>query len=85
LQQRVAAIDAWYVDYTRTLDERDLAESLQVTFTDGQQQVLTRSDILLHVSFHGAGHRGNVGILMKLRAAEPPPDRFTNYIRATTT
>lgn len=82
LQERVSAIDAWYVDYTRNLDERDLGQALQVTFTDGQQQVLTRSDILLHVSLHGSGHRGSVGLLMRKCGVEPPPDRFTNYLRS---
>ena len=81
LQSRVAAIDEWYVKYTRSLDANDLGQALQVTFTDGQEQVLTRSDILLHVSLHGAYHRGNVGILLKKCGSEPPPDRFTTYLR----
>jgi len=80
LEQRVAAIDQWYVDYTRDLDERALDHALRVKFTDGAEQVLTRADILLHISLHGASHRGNVGILMRLRGAELPPDRFTSYL-----
>jgi uncharacterized damage-inducible protein DinB len=81
LQQRVRAIDEWYVDYARLLDERDLGQALEVKFTDGQQQVLTRSDILLYVSLHGAGHRGQVSLLLRKCGTEPPPDRFTNYLR----
>ena len=81
LQQRVRAIDEWYVDYTRELDERDLGQALQVRFTDGQQQLLTRSEILLYVSLHGAGHRGQASLLLRKCGAEPPPDRFTNYLR----
>lgn len=81
LQRRVRAIDEWYVDYTAQLDERDLAQRLDVRFTDGQQQVLTRSEILLYVSHHGAGHRGQVSLLLRKCGAEPPPDRFTNYLR----
>jgi len=81
LQPDVTAIDAWYVEYARNLDERALGEVLCVTFTDGQQQVLTRSDILVHVSLHGAGHRAQVGLLFRMLGADPPPDRFTNYIR----
>jgi uncharacterized damage-inducible protein DinB len=49
--------------------------------TDGERQVLTRADILLYVSLHGAGHRGQVGLLLRKCGAEPPPDRFTNYLR----
>jgi uncharacterized damage-inducible protein DinB len=81
LKPRLRAIDDWYVEYTRELDERALAQPLSVKFTDGQQQVLTRSDILLHVSLHGAGHRGQVSLLLRKCGAEPPPDRFTNYLR----
>jgi uncharacterized damage-inducible protein DinB len=53
-----------------------------VTFTDGQAQRLTRSDILLHVSQHGTGHRGQVSLFIKLCGIEPPPDRITNYLRS---
>ncbi len=81
LQPRVGAIDAWYVEYACSIDERDLGEALEVKFTDGQQQVLTRADILLHVSLHGSSHRGNIGLLLRMRGAEPPPDRFTSYLR----
>ena len=82
LQKHVGTIDAWYVAYAHSLDERALAETLDVTFTDGEQQRLTRSDILLHVSLHGAYHRGNAGILMRVGGAAPLPDRFTSYLRA---
>jgi uncharacterized damage-inducible protein DinB len=82
LQQRVSAIDEWYLEYTRSLDQRELGHVLHVKFTDGQQQLLTRSDMLLHVSLHGSYHRGNIGLLMKKCGVEPPQDRFTTYLRA---
>ena len=81
LQPRVAAIDEWYVRYAHDVDPRDLGQALPVRFMDGQEQVLTRSDILLHVSLHGAGHRGNVNLLIRKLGAEPPQDRFTSYLR----
>jgi uncharacterized damage-inducible protein DinB len=81
LQPLVAATDAWYVDYTRELDARALSETLDVTFTDGAQQRLTRADMLLHVALHGGGHRAQVGALLQLRGATPPPDRYTNYLK----
>lgn len=84
LQQRVNAVDAWYVDYTSKLSERELREVLQVTFTDGAQQALRRSDILLHVSQHGTGHRGQVSLFFKLFGLEAPPDRFANFVRSAT-
>lgn len=81
LEPRLSAVDEWYVEYARQLHERDLGQAVQVTFTDGQQQVLTRSEILLYVSLHGAGHRAQVSLLLRKCGAEPPPDRFTNYLR----
>jgi uncharacterized damage-inducible protein DinB len=81
LQQRVREIDQWYVDYASELDECDFGEVLSVRFTDGAEQTLTRSDILLHVSQHGTGHRGQVSLFIKLYGVEPPPDRITNYLR----
>jgi uncharacterized damage-inducible protein DinB len=82
LQQRVLETDEWYVDYASKLHERDLAEGLQVTFTDGQQQALRRSDILHYVSLHGGGHRAQVALFMKLRGVDPPPDRLINFLRS---
>jgi uncharacterized damage-inducible protein DinB len=82
LQTCVAEIDDWYVSYASKLDPRALAEVLDVTFTDGAQQFLSRAEILLHISQHGAGHRGQVALLLKLCGVEAPPDRFTNYVRS---
>jgi len=82
LQPRVSAIDEWYLEYTLHLDPRELGQVLHVKFTDGQEQRLTRSDILLHVSLHGTYHRGNVGLLMKKCGVEAPQDRFSTYLRA---
>lgn len=81
LQQRVRAIDDWYVAYAQDLDGQRLTERLHVTFTDGSQQLLTRSDMLLHVAQHGAYHRGNLGILLRVAGAAALPDRFTSYLR----
>jgi uncharacterized damage-inducible protein DinB len=82
LQRHVHEIDAWYVDYASKLDEHDFGQVVHVAFTDGQQQVLKRSDILLHVSQHGTGHRGQVALLMQKCGVRPPPDRFPNYLRS---
>ena len=82
LQTSVAETDEWYVSYASELDERALGEVLHVTFTDGAQQSLSRSDILLHISQHGTGHRAQVGLLLKFCGIEAPPDRFTNYVRS---
>jgi uncharacterized damage-inducible protein DinB len=82
LEERVRATDDWFVDYARTLDARRTGESLNVTFTDGDRQQLTRAEVLLHISHHGAYHRGNVGILLRIVGAGALPDRFTSYLRS---
>jgi uncharacterized damage-inducible protein DinB len=84
LHERVAAIDAWFVEYTRTLHERDLGEAIDVTFTDGQRQALTRLQILLHVAFHGTYHRGNAGVLLRVSGSESLPDRYTSFLTKRT-
>ena len=81
LQERVQIVDAWYVEYARELDACRAEEPLLVTFTDGDRQALTRSEILLHVALHGAYHRGNVDILLRLCGAGGLPDRLTTYLR----
>jgi uncharacterized damage-inducible protein DinB len=81
LQPRVREVDDWYVEYVRNVDEQALSQHLNIRFTDGQQQLLTRSDMLVHVCLHAAGHRGQVALLLKKCGVEPPPDRFTNYLR----
>lgn len=81
LHERVVLVDEWYVEYARALDARRLGETLDITFTDGDRQRLTRSDMLLHVAQHGAYHRGNVGILLRVGGAGALPDRFTSYLR----
>lgn len=82
LEERVRATDDWFIDYARTLDARRMGESLNVTFTDGDRQQLTRAEVLLHISHHGAYHRGNAGILLRIVGAAALPDRFTSYLRS---
>jgi len=38
-------------------------------------------DILLHVSLHGANHRGQVNALLRAAGAEPLPGDFIAYVR----
>jgi uncharacterized damage-inducible protein DinB len=80
LELGVRAIDEWYVEYAQNVGQRDLAQALNVKFTDGAEQVMSRTDILLHVSLHGAAHRAQAAVLMQQYGAEPPPDRFSSYL-----
>jgi uncharacterized damage-inducible protein DinB len=81
LKARVRETDEWYVAYARTLAVQSAEESLDLTFTDGDRQCMTRAQMLLHVALHGAYHRGNADILLRLCGAPVLPDRFTTYLR----
>jgi uncharacterized damage-inducible protein DinB len=43
---------------------------------------MTRGEMLLHVATHGAGHRGQVALLLQKNAMQPYPDRITDFLRA---
>lgn len=80
LQEAVAALDRWYVDYTRAITPAQLDERLAFTFTDGDKGLMSREEILAHVVTHGAYHRGEVGRLMKSASLTPPRDLFTRFL-----
>jgi uncharacterized damage-inducible protein DinB len=81
LEERVRVTDAWFVAYTRDLDTHRANETLLVQFTDGDRQTLARSEMLLHVALHGAYHRGNADVVLRLCGAGALPDRLTTYLR----
>src|SRR5215831_14209818 len=83
LEELSAAIntsDQWYIDYVSRLDEAQLAERIDFTFTDGLPGRMSREEMLWHVAIHGAGHRGQVGWIMTENSITPPADRFTSYL-----
>ena len=80
LRDEVAAVDRWYVDYTQGVGRDTLLEPRSIRFTDGTEKVFTRADMLVHVSHHGAYHRGNAGVLLRMMGMELPPDRFIDYV-----
>jgi uncharacterized damage-inducible protein DinB len=61
LEELSAAIktsDQWYIDYVSRLDEAQLAERIDFTFTDGLPGRMSREEMLMHVTVHGEYHRG---------------------------
>lgn len=83
LRAEVEATDAWYVDYVSRLPESALAEALSFTFTDGDAGRMTREEMLLHVTAHGAYHRGNVGQVLKSIGVNPPRDLYTKFLHTS--
>jgi len=80
LRSDVEATDAWYVDYVSTLTEPALSRVLSFTFADGDAGQMSVEEILLHVTTHGAYHRGNVGQVLKSIDIAPPRDLYTKFL-----
>jgi uncharacterized damage-inducible protein DinB len=80
LRDDVAATDAWYVTYTATVTDADLAKVIDFTFADGDTGRMSALEILLHVSLHGGYHRGNVGQVLKSIDVAPPRDLYTKFL-----
>ena len=75
-----AMLDAWYVDYTADMSSEQLAETIAFTFTDGDKGLMTREEMLTHVSLHGAYHRGAAGRIMVQAGTTPPRDLYTRFL-----
>jgi uncharacterized damage-inducible protein DinB len=83
LEELCAAIktsDQWYIDYVSGLDQAQLAERIDFTFTDGLPGRMSREEMLMHVTGHGEYHRGQISLLMMQNSINPPADGFTSYL-----
>ena len=86
LEELSAAIktsDQWYIDYVSRLDEAQLAERIDFTFTDGLPGRMSREEMLMHVTVHGEYHRGQISLIMMQKSIMPPGDGFTSYLHKT--
>ena len=72
--------DQWYIDYVSRVDEAQLAERIDFAFTDGAPGRMSREEMLLHVTIHGASHRGQIGWIMMENSITPPADGLTSYL-----
>jgi uncharacterized damage-inducible protein DinB/putative sterol carrier protein len=80
LSGAIKTSDQWYIDYVSHLESAQLAERIDFTFTDGAAGRMSREEMLLHVTIHGASHRGQVGWIMMENSITPPTDRLTSYL-----
>ena len=80
LRDGVAMLDAWYVNYSADLSPEQLAENIAFTFTDGDKGLMSREEMLTHVSLHGAYHRGGAGRIMNVAGTPPPRDLYTKFL-----
>ena len=85
LEELGAAIsqsDRWYADYAKTVTPAQLAEEIAFSFTDGDAGRMTREEMLMHITAHGAYHRGGIGRILVQAGVQPPRDIFTTYLHA---
>lgn len=80
LRGDVEVTDAWYMAYVSELTEPALSRVLSFTFADGDAGQMSVEEILLHVTAHGASHRGNVGQVLKSIDIAPPRDLYTKFL-----
>lgn len=80
LSEAIKKSDQWYIDYVSRLDETQLAEHIDFTFTDGLPGRMSREEMLMHVTIHGAGHRGEISVIMMQNSVTPPGDGFTSFL-----
>ncbi|MBI3676757.1 MAG: DinB family protein [Proteobacteria bacterium] len=80
LSADIRASDQEYIDYVSGLDDEQLAERIDFTFTDGTAGRMSREEMLMHVITHGVGHRGQVSAVMLLNSVTPATDGFTTYL-----
>jgi uncharacterized damage-inducible protein DinB/putative sterol carrier protein len=80
LSGAIRASDRWYIDYVSRLENAQLVEKIDFTFTDGAPGRMSREEMLLHVSIHGASHRAQAGWIMMESSITPPADGFTSYL-----
>ena len=80
LSAAITTSDRWYIDYVSGLDEAQLAERIDFTFTDGLPGRMSREEMLMHVTVHGEYHRGQISLIMMENSITPPGDGFTSYL-----
>jgi uncharacterized damage-inducible protein DinB/putative sterol carrier protein len=83
LSTAIKTSDQWYIDYVSRVDETQLAERVDFTFTDGLPGRMSREEMLMHVTAHGEYHRGQISLIMMQNSIAPPADGFTSYLHKT--
>jgi uncharacterized damage-inducible protein DinB len=82
LASKARAIADWYADYADALMPEEVDEPIAFSFSNGEAANMTRGEMLLHVGMHGAGHRGQVTLLLQKSGIQPYPDRVTDFLKA---
>ncbi|HKT40793.1 MAG TPA: DinB family protein [Rhodanobacteraceae bacterium] len=76
-------IDAWYVDYTKTMTPDGCNEVVHFAFIGGGEGALRREDIVLHVVNHTTYHRGHVTAMLNQLGMQPQATDLPVFLRET--
>jgi uncharacterized damage-inducible protein DinB len=77
---RMAAVDAWYIEYASTLSPSELTRIVEFDFADdGARGRMSRGDILGHIITHGASHRGAISKMLERIGVAGAPDMMTTF------
>ena len=80
LRGAFAEIDNWYLDYVCEASPVELSERVAFRFTDGDEGMMTREEMLAHIVTHSGYHRGEVGRMLWQLSVTPPWDTFAVYL-----
>ena len=76
-------IDAWYIDYARTMTADTCNEIVDFTFIGGGEGALRREDMLLHVVNHTTYHRGHITAMLNQMGMQPQATDLPVFLRDT--
>ncbi len=68
-------------NFLRGLDSAALDTTIRYINTKGSYYTSTLGDVISHVLFHGAHHRGQVAAALRAAGAEPPTTDFIHAVR----
>lgn len=71
----------WYIQHVSSLLAADSGKNIKFSFVGGGDGEMTATDMLNHMLFHGAYHRGAVGWLISDCGVIPPKDVLTVFLR----
>lgn len=81
LRRQQQAVDDWYIAWSDALSDAALDEKVNFTLVGGNQGVMTRGEILLHIVNHTTYHRGFVADLFYQVPARPPTTDLPVFLR----
>jgi uncharacterized damage-inducible protein DinB len=81
LAQAVNAVDQWYIDHVATSSDEALTERIRFRFIGGDEGIMSREQMVMHVVNHATYHRGMVAEMMYEVPAAPPVTDLTVFLR----